>query len=175
MRIVRPALTRAIVCASFACLTVLGCKSEVSAQQAAATAAGELAPAQGQAAAPTPAVAKSKYDEAAFLVEMTVPGTVKVGETAKVLITLLPKAPFHVNAEYPHRFKVASLQGATTPSPVVARDPAKLTPSKLELEVPIVAGQPGVGSLEGEVALSVCTDEKCLMEKRQLKVTFQAN
>lgn len=173
MWIVRPLLIRVFVWTTVVLGSVGGCQNNGSPQQTGATAQVEPVLSQGKAAAATPTVAPSRYDEAAFSVDLRAPGSIKVGETAKLLITLLPKSPFHVNAEYPHRFKVGSLQGATTPSTTIARDPAKLAPAKLEIEVPIVASRTGMGALEGEVALSVCTDDKCLMEKRTLKVSFQ--
>jgi hypothetical protein len=115
-----------------------------------------------------------RYDEGAFRLEMLTVQSLKVGETGAMTITLSAKPPFHVNAEYPHRFKISSTKAAKTPSSTVNGEPAKTTPSKLELSVPLIPVQVGEGELEGELSFSVCTAEKCLMEKRQLKASFVA-
>jgi hypothetical protein len=146
------------------------CKNDASTNESVSSAAPvtELA----TVAAPVK-VGQVRYDEAAFTLQMVSPQPIKVGETGALVITLSPKAPFHVNAEYPHRFKVSSTKGGNAPSSTVNRDPAKLKPNQLELLVPVVPSQAGGGELEGELSFSVCTEEKCLMEKRQLKATFQ--
>jgi len=151
---------------------IAGCRSEVSAQQTSLTATPEVAAAQVPV---VPLKGQSKFDEAAFQLEVKAPQTLKVGSPGDVVIALQAKAPFHVNLEYPHRFKVASVSGGKAAATTVTRDPSKVSAGKLELVVSIIPTQTGSGTVQGEFAFSLCTDEKCLMEKRQLKGEFLAN
>lgn len=158
-----------VIAFSLGCVLV-GCKNDSATKDAVNDTAQ---PVEGAAVQAAPKVGQSKFDEAAFAVEMASKNPVKVGETGHLTITLTPKAPFHVNAEYPHRFKVTSAKGSNAPATVVTAEPAKRKPTQLELSVPVVPSQIGSGELEGELSFSVCTAEKCLMEKRQLKTAFQ--
>lgn len=71
--------------------------------------------------------------------------------TCAVSATVTPKGHYHVNAEYPHRF-VAEGVAVTDVSADV--DPAKLV---------VTAKAPSSASLR--LFMSVCSDEKCLIEK----------
>ncbi|MGC4066091.1 MAG: hypothetical protein QM784_15855 [Polyangiaceae bacterium] len=151
------------------------CKRDVSANQSAAPESSSLplsAAALAQTAATMP---QPKFDEVAFRLESSAPGDAKVGEAFQVKLALTAKPPFHVNAEYPHRFKVISVANGKAGADLVTRDPAKLSPSSLEVLVPVTAAGSGKGELVGELSFSLCTDDKCLMEKRKLKAEFAAN
>jgi hypothetical protein len=151
------------------------CKREVSASEAAtaeSTSSTASAETLSQTAATTP---QAKFDEGAFRLESSVPSSVKAGESFQVKLVLSAKAPYHVNAEYPHRFKVMSVAGGKADSEMVTRDPAKLTAASLELLVPMTASGIGKGELVGELSFSLCTADKCLMEKRKLKAEFVVN
>lgn len=115
-------------------------------------------------------VARSQFDEAGFNLSIAPKTAVDKGQSGELLVVLTAKAPFHVNQEYPHRFKVTATRGLTTPSTTIQRDPAKVTPPRLELVVPVTLGQNSPFGLDGEMSFSLCTEEKCLMEKRQLTV-----
>lgn len=155
-----------------------GCRNDVAAQQVqtAATSAtpGEAAvPAAAPSGEATPA--KPRFDEAAFAVEMRADSALKVGASGEITVSLVAKPPFHVNAEYPHRFKVGSVKGGTPGSTVVTREPSKVEPGKLSLAVPVTASEAGTGQIDGELFFSLCTVDKCLMEKRRLTCEFKAN
>jgi hypothetical protein len=121
------------------------------------------------------AASKTSYDEAAFGLSLSARGKLKAGEAGELAIALVAKPPFHVNLEYPHRFKVLSKQGLTTPADTIQRDTAKLSESKLEMSVPVTLTAAGPASLEGEMSFSVCTSEKCLIEKRRLSFESRGN
>jgi hypothetical protein len=114
--------------------------------------------------------AKAQFDEATFNLSIAPRTAVAKGQSGEVVVVLTAKPPFHVNQEYPHRLKVTATRGLTTPSTTIQRDPAKVTPPRLELVVPVTLAQDGPHGLDGEMSFSLCTDEKCLMEKRQLTV-----
>jgi hypothetical protein len=170
MRAQSTTFSRTVCTILAASILVLGCKNEDAAK---ATTAATDSPTGEVSQATGSKVAQSSFDEAAFAIRMVAANPIKSGETGELTITLTSKSPFHVNAEYPHRFKVATTKGGNAPKATVNVDSTRLKPTQLELSVPVVPAQVGSGELEGEFSFSVCTDEKCLMEKRQLKASFQ--
>jgi hypothetical protein len=120
-------------------------------------------------------VAKTQFDEPAFSLSIASKAPVDKGQSGELLVVLTAKAPYHVNQEYPHRLKVTATRGLTTPHATIQRDPAKVTSPRLELVVPVTLGQDGPFGLDGEMSFSLCTEEKCLMEKRQLTVAVGPN
>jgi hypothetical protein len=150
-------------------LVAFGCKREASdGQVAPAATSAEVKTAEQ----PASSSGQAKYDESAFGLEITASNAMKSGGQGVVSVALSAKAPYHVNAEYPHRFKVLSAKGASVVSPTVTVDSSKLTPARLTLDVPVSLTQAGSGEVLGEMAFSVCTSEKCLMEKRTLRASL---
>jgi hypothetical protein len=77
--------------------------------------------------------------------------------------TVTPKAPFHANAEYPHRF-VSDDDGVLSDGAVAPIGPDGLLRVSAQLQKP--AGAP----FQGRLFMSVCSDEKCLIEKVPLSM-----
>lgn len=119
------------------------------------------------------AVGKSSYDEAAFALTLRARGTLVQNKAGELVIELNPKPPFHVNLEYPHRFKVSTKNGLTSSTDTIQRDAAKLSESKLEMVIPVTLTAAGPARLDGEMSFSICTSERCLMEKRRLSFEFK--
>jgi hypothetical protein len=118
---------------------------------------------------------KSQFAESTFNLSIAPRAAVSRGQSGELVISLTAKSPFHVNQEYPHRFKVSATRGLTTPTSTIQRDPIKVTPARLELVVPVTLGANGPFGLDGEMSFSLCTAEKCLMEKRPLTVALDAS
>jgi hypothetical protein len=78
------------------------------------------------------------------------------------------KPPFHVNTQYPYKFKAKDGPGVKYPNPVVTKDAAKLETQRVTMPVVFVPEASGDQTVSGQFAFSVCTDETCLMEKRDL-------
>jgi hypothetical protein len=93
-------------------------------------------------------------------------------QPATVRVVLQAKPPYHCNAEYPHKFTLADAPaGFSYPTAVVKG--MKVTEMEGVLPVPIVAGAPGQASVKGKLAFSVCTAERCLVEKRDLALDLE--
>jgi hypothetical protein len=88
------------------------------------------------------------------------------GQPATLRVVLQAKPPYHCNAEYPHKFTLAPTPGVTFPAPVAKG--MQVTPAEGVLSVPVVAGAAGQTTVKGKLAFSVCTEERCLVEKREL-------
>ncbi len=87
-------------------------------------------------------------------------------------ITVAAKPPYHVNAEYPHRFTVDEERGLRASSRVIAGTALQISSERLVVPLSVTPDHPGEARIAGELKFSVCTDERCVMEKRRLGLGF---
>lgn len=112
--------------------------------------------------------------EEPFSVWLQAQSPVVAGGAAQVEAVLVAKAPYHCNAEYPHKFKLnAPPAGLTYPAEVVKG--MVVTPERGVLRIPVQAQSAGPATVSGTLSFSVCTDERCLVEKRDLTLNLVVN
>jgi hypothetical protein len=105
------------------------------------------------------------------------PATCSAGAPCTVALKLVATGDFHVNDEYPYRFKADDGAGVT----FLGTDPAgKSTFSKSAgdwqkadaksgaMTVKFVAADPGERAIAGTLKLSVCSAQACLLEQRRV-------
>ena len=171
---------------SAAAVLLSACKREVppagedarvpTTAEAAPTPAAETQPAAAPsaatagAAAPAEGAGSSRYDEANFELSAQPAGSYTAGQEGAVEIVLNAKPPFHANQQYPYKFKAKEGGGVKFAQAVLGKDAAKLETQKVTMRVPFTADGAGKRTVVGQFAFSVCTDETCLMEKRDLSV-----
>jgi hypothetical protein len=178
---------------ALALVLALGCNKETppTAEQPRSPAPPAAArPAETQSAAeltaaalPSPAAAAqqpagaagSKVSEDTFELVMTPKGPYKAGQAGEVTVVLEAKGAFHVNDKYPYKFKVKETAGVKFPGPVVSKDAVKLEEKRATLPVGFTPEAAGKHSIGGQLSFSVCTDDKCLIEKRELALEIQAD
>ncbi len=112
--------------------------------------------------------AKASYSEANFTLNMKVAGEYKAGKEAKVEIVLEAIKPFHANDKYPYKFKTAESAGVTYPDAVVKKEQATVEAMKVTMPVAFTAAAAGKKKVNGVFHFSVCTEDKCMIEKRAL-------
>lgn len=147
-------------------------------QAAAAAAPTETAPpataAAASAAPAAPAAVEaagtSHYDEARFALVAQPSGSYASGQEGTLEIVLNAKPPFHANQQYPYKFKAKEGAGVKFAQPVVGKDAAKVEQTRVTMRVPFVPDGAGQRTVSGQFAFSVCTEETCLMEKRDLSL-----
>jgi hypothetical protein len=133
-----------------------------------------LAPAMAVGAAPSGAATlpPSRAEAAAWTVALELPATPRAGVPATATIRLAARAGHHVNLEYPAAFKpdersTASFGGARVALTVAASSPCAGRPGEtceVRLALPFTpAAAPA--RLSGTVLFSVCTAERCLIER----------
>jgi hypothetical protein len=132
-------------------------------------AAAPAEPPPGAAAAATPPA--SRVSESQFEVAIAPSGAYAAGKEGTVEVVLDAKPPFHVNDQYPIKFKLKESPGVKYPAPIVGKDKAKVEKMKATLPVAFVPESAGQRTVSGQFLFSVCTDENCLMEKRDLSLT----
>lgn len=114
-----------------------------------------------------PAVSETPFS--AYLAATT---PAKVGQRLKVQVVLEAKPPYHCNAEYPHKFKLSPAPAALGYDSEVVRG-MQVTEQRGVLELPVQAKSAGPATVAGKLSFSVCTEERCLVEKRDLSVDVE--
>jgi hypothetical protein len=161
-------------------LALVSCSKETPTPEqprpAQANAPGQAGPAarpasEGEPAANEPSAAASdRFKEANFELSIEPKGSYASGQEGKVEIVLQAKEPFHVNDKYPYKFKLRDSAGVKFASNVVKQDAVKLEKSRAVMSVAFVPESAGKKQIAGQFSFSVCTDEKCLIEKRELSL-----
>jgi hypothetical protein len=135
----------------------------------AGTAAPGAASTEAASAAPE-GTGSSRYDESKFDLTAQPSGAYAAGQEGAVEIVLNAKPPFHANQQYPYKFKAKEAAGVKFAQPVLGKDAAKLEAQRVTMRVPFTPDGAGKRTVSGQFAFSVCTEETCLMEKRDLSL-----
>ena len=133
-----------------------------------------LAPASGAEAAPVAVTAlpPSRAEAATWTVALQLPSPLRAGAPASATIRLTARAGHHVNLEYPAAFKpdgraTATFSGPRVALALTARRPCAGSPAEaceVTLALPFTPGMERT-RLSGMVLFSVCTAERCLIER----------
>ncbi|MEY2929436.1 MAG: hypothetical protein RL033_185 [Pseudomonadota bacterium] len=122
-------------------------------------------------AAPGKTVQGAVVSEEPFSTWLQVASPAKAGAPLQLEAVLVAKPPYHCNPEYPHKFKLSSAPaGLAYPEETVRG--AKVTPERTVLSIPANAQSSGKPTVAGTLSFSVCTEERCLVEKRELSVAL---
>ncbi len=144
-----------------------GCAKE----QPKGSGASEQSTLSAQAPSQPEIIPTNRVEGEAFLLEWKAaagaPGSATTGQ-----LVLTPKAPFKCNMEYPYKLKVSAASVELAKAEIVKPDIAVDTK---QVTVPVEYKMPTEPqAIDALLAFSVCTDDKCLIERTQLKLTAQA-
>lgn len=131
--------------------------------------------AEGAADQPAAAAGKAAYDEDAFGLSITPPEKVVVGTPLSFKVILKAKSGYKVNDEYPIKFELAATSGVKAEKSVLRKEDAKLEKTQAEFPVLVTLEAAGPAEVSGKLSFSVCTEERCLIEKRELTVKVTAS
>lgn len=156
----------------------LGCsRGNVPQGDGGATAEGQgvvaTAAAQGQAGPAVPP-ASDRFDEATFALRILPKGPYRAGQAGVVEVTIDAKDPYHVNDEYPIKLKLEATPKVAFPAPVVGKDAAEIAGKHGKLTVRLTPEAAGEHRVAGRLAFSVCNDDRCIVERRDLALTVRA-
>jgi hypothetical protein len=126
------------------------------------------APARTADASATPA---PRFDEASFSLEMRKVGAYTKSAAAKVEVQLEAKAPYHVNEKYPIKLELAPTEGVKFDAETLGRDQVALQHQRAVMTVGFTPETAGAKTIAGKLKFSVCTQERCLMETRELALS----
>jgi hypothetical protein len=119
---------------------------------------------------PTTTVRGEVKSQAHYAVWLEGAGRYPVGRPATLQAVLVAKSPFKCNDKYPYKLVLdAPPAGVTFPSGTVRS--MSVTKSRGTMSVPFAPTTPGTKTISGTLSFSVCTDEKCLIEKQHLAIS----
>ena len=87
---------------------------------------------------------------------------------------ILAKPPFHANDKYPYKFKLNQAPGLKFANLVVEKDAVKVEKTRATLSVALTPESAGKHTVSGKLFFSVCNDDQCLVEKRDLALNIEA-
>ncbi len=128
--------------------------------------------AQPKADAPTettPTIRGAAVSGEGFRAHLQSASKLQKGKPGSIQLVLEAVAPFHCNDKYPYKFTPSPTPGVSYPGAVIKN--MTVGEQRSTMNIPFTAGDAGEKQLSGEFAFSVCTDDKCLIEKQKLSIT----
>lgn len=133
-----------------------------------------VVPAPTPEAPPPPPVESPKQTGQAFSVWLQSSGKYTAGQQGAVEAVVMPKGEFHCNQEYPYKFVTSSLSsGVTFPKSTYRAEGLSISPTRTVMRIPFVPQSAGEARVGGTFHFSVCTDQQCVVEKRDVFVTVK--
>jgi hypothetical protein len=112
----------------------------------------------------------SDVSAASFSTWLQSAGSYETGKQGTVTAVLVAKAPYKCNAKYPYKFKLdAPSSGVSYPESTVRG--MQVSPKRSSMSIPFLPTQTGKATISGQLSFSICTEERCVIEKRKLSVT----
>lgn len=145
-----------------------GCSKDKAVAEAEQPSPSPGAPAKESAGDEGGAVAKAKLSESNFELELKPVGDYQSGTEGHVEIVLSAKKPYKCNDQYPYKFKLEQADGVKFAADVVKKDAATVAEKQVTMKVAFTPESAGQKKISGQFAFSVCTEDKCLIEKRAL-------
>jgi len=119
-------------------------------------------------------VAESTREADGYITSIVVGTSYKAGEKASFNVTLQPKTGFHINGQFPIRFKANTPpEGVTYDKPLLKREDGKFTDTDGSFQVDFTAAKAGTYTVGGTISLSVCNEKTCTMEKVALEAAIE--
>src|SRR5690606_40800013 len=103
------------------------------------------------------------------------PCSVPVGQPLVFTIVLEAVGEYKVNDEYPIKFRFEEQAGIKPKKMTVLREEAKIEKQRAEMPLSVTVESAGKRKVSGRLSFSVCTEERCLIEKRDLAVEVDAS
>jgi hypothetical protein len=132
----------------------------------------EAATSRGSAPEAANVAAGAKAETDNYIAEIKAAGDYKAGAEGTVEVTLSTKGDYHINKQYPYKFKATdpAPDGITFPKPVLARADGTFEEKRGSFKVPFVVAKAGRATVSGTLYLSVCSDANCMMDKVPLEL-----
>jgi hypothetical protein len=131
-------------------------------------------PSQAAEASPAPAPSAepkaAQYHEDTFDLVIRPDGAFAAGKQGTLLVEVDAKGGYHCNDKYPYKFKVADSPGVQFAGPVFSKDAVTLETAKATMKVDLTPQTKGPKTVGGTFSFSLCSAERCLVEKRDLSL-----
>ena len=121
-----------------------------------------------QAAGPSATGVQAEHKGDGFMLRVRPSGSYEVGKPGKVEVVLTAQQPYKCNQEYPYKLEARQERGVAYAQEVFRKDAVQLGKDEAVLTVSFTPESAGKKTVGGRLSFSVCTDERCLVEKREL-------
>jgi hypothetical protein len=130
------------------------------------------APSASAQASAKPDVEGEQKKGGSFSAYLSAKPSYKKGQPATVTAIVNALGEYHVNQEYPYKFKMGTAPAGVTYPEAVVRS-VNRSEKRATMSIPFTPDASGTATISGECALSVCTDSNCVIEKVPLSVTVK--
>lgn len=97
-----------------------------------------------------------------YALEIQPPADAAAGKESEVVVRVVPKAPWHINLDFPTSLKLTPPAGLTLASANLAKaDARKLDDEHCEFAVKVTPSATGEHAVTGQLKFAVCQDEAC--------------
>jgi hypothetical protein len=180
----RPSATPALLAA----LLLAACQGGAEKPNATAPAEGGASPAKSGQGAGSGPVAKTDGGDKVKVVDGAAPSgddryalqidapEAKAGQETTVTVRVVPKAPWHMNLDFPTSLKLDGVpSGVTLAKADLKKADAKLDESQCQFDVKLTAASAGDQTLTGKFKFAVCQDDACspVTESVEVKVAVK--
>lgn len=117
----------------------------------------------------------TRVSDEAFELELRPVGTYKAGKLGAAQVVLKPRGAFKVNDKYPYKFEFAKVDGIKPLTEQVSSESLELSSERAVMTVrftPMAAGQ---ATVAGQFKFSVCTEDRCLVERQELALSVRVH
>ena len=122
------------------------------------------------AAAPAKTLQGPKRSGDGFATWLEGTGPFVVGKSSSLRAVLTSKKPYKCNEEYPFKLKLkANPQLGLAESTIRGM---KISGATAQLSIPVVPKSAGKTTLRGKLYFSVCTDDRCLVERQDISLAL---
>ncbi len=168
------------MCTFFACHNQESQAAEAvkPAKPVASVAAASSSGVEGTSASAADPVAEPSapvFHEQTFDVELHAVGKYETGKPGVAEIQLHAKAGYHCNDKYPYKFKLAETPGLKFASPIVMKDAVQLENENARMKLEFTPESKGEKVIAGVFSFSLCSAERCLVEKRDLSLKIDVD
>ena len=133
----------------------------------------EAATNPGKPAAAAAPAAGAKVATDVYTAEMRATGDYKKDAEGFIEIAVsVQSGEYHINDQYPHKFTPKDGEGVTFKGPA---NKDRADQKTLVIKLPFTPTKTGPLTVGGKLAISVCSDKNCLMEKQDLELSVNVN
>jgi hypothetical protein len=109
-----------------------------------------------------------------YIADIVAAGPYRAGAESAVKVTLVAKGGYHMNAQYPYKFKTAAAaEGLNYLKPVLGREDGTFEETRATFQVRFVASHAGSAIVGGTLHLSVCSPTNCVVDKAPLEISLE--
>lgn len=109
-----------------------------------------------------------------YALSISAQSPVRSGATSSAAVVLSAKDPYKCNDKYPYKLVLDPPSAGVSYPQQTVRGMA-VGEKQSTMSVPFTVAQPGSATIAGTLHFSVCTADKCLIEKQKVSVTVQAD